>query len=141
MMRPSRFVAGLVLAGAGAVSLAVVVAAPRPKDSPPGAPMTAEQIRAALKDKGSITYADGQYRLSVGRIDGTDLVDLEFRTIEDGKVVYQLTSPRALIVSVDSEAGTMRLRFGRMKVVRGEVEIEAVHQEHEFQAPRQGKRP
>jgi hypothetical protein len=122
------------------VSLALAVAAPGLKDPPARPSMTAEQIRAALKDKGSITYADGQYRLTA-KVDGLDLIDLELRKVEGGKAVYTLTSPRARIVSVDAKAGTMALLFDEMRVVRGDVEIEAKFQQNDFPAPRQGKRP
>jgi hypothetical protein len=58
--------------------------------------MTQEQIRAALKDKGVITYGNGQYHL-VGKVDGLDLIELEFREMSVEKVVYKLISPRAKI--------------------------------------------
>jgi hypothetical protein len=124
-----------------AASLTALFAAPTLKDPPPGPPMTAEQLRAALKDKGSITYADGLYRLAVGKVDGLDLLDLELRKVEGGKVVSKLTSPRARLVSVDLKAGTMRLLFSEMKVVTGDMEMEGWNQEYDFPAPRQGKRP
>ena len=141
MMRRGRLISGLIALSVGAASLTALFAAPRLKDPPPGSPMTEEQIRAVLADKGSITYAEGMYRLTAAKIDGIDLIDLEFRKVEGGKVVYKLTSPLARIRSVDSTAGTMRLAFTEMKVVRGDDEIQAWGQEHDFPAPRQGKRP
>ncbi|HKB39052.1 MAG TPA: hypothetical protein VKD72_21610 [Gemmataceae bacterium] len=141
MKRPVRLLVGAVTAAALACFLAVVIAAPRSKDLPPGVPMSAEQIRATLQDNGSITYADGTWRLSAAKVDGPDLADLELRKTVDGRVVYSLTSPQARIVAVDAGTGTMRLYFDRMKVVRGDEEIDAVHQELDFPAPRQGNRP
>jgi hypothetical protein len=103
--------------------------------------MTEEQVRAALRDRGSIIFADGLYRLTAGKVDGLDLIDLEFRKLKGGKVVCKLTSPRARILGVDAKAGTMRLYFGEMKVVTDDLEAEAWRQEHDLPAPRQGKRP
>jgi hypothetical protein len=114
-------------------------AAKWPADQTTGPPKAEEQIRAALKDKGAITYAGGQYRLSARKVDGLDLIDLEFREVRGGKVVYRITSPRARVSAVDVKAGTFRLSFGEMKVVKGDDEIEARGQELDLPAPPRGK--
>ena len=114
-------------------------AAKRPADQTPGPPMTVVQVRAALKDKGAISYGDGRYRLSARKVDGLDLIDLEFRQVKDGKVVCKIKSPRARVAGVDAKAGTMKVFFWEMKVSKGEDEAEYWSQEPDLPAPARGK--
>src|SRR5262245_44449763 len=142
-MRPRTLRNGICLSYLTVICVGVVgetalVAAPGAKEPASGPTMTEEQIRAALKEKGKITYGNGQYHL-VGKVEGLDLIELEFREMSGEKVVYKLTSPQAGIVRVDAKAGTMRLLFDKVKIVRGDLEIEGNFQEYDLPAPRQTK--
>jgi hypothetical protein len=130
------------LAGiAGALLLPRLLGAPRPKDPPAGPPMSAEEFRDALKEKGELTWANGTLRIKVKKVEGPDLLDVTLLTIKDGKVVSTLTAPVVQIPLVDRETGNMFIRCHNATMLREDWEATFAVQEWEIPAARKGNKP
>jgi hypothetical protein len=140
MNRRIRWTAGVAGVSSGVVILTAVFAAPKPKDSEPGPPMSDEQVRAVLADKGELTWADGQYRLKAKAVEGKNLVNIELAVTDKGKVVSTLTAPTVRIrVNRDKETMTLFVEEGHVE--KAGVTIDLRDQTLDVPAPRQGKRP
>jgi hypothetical protein len=139
-MRRTRAVAGLVGAAVGAVCLTAVFAAPGAKDPAPGPPMSDEQVRSTVQEKGELTWADGRYRLKAKKVEGKDLVDAEL-TIRDGEKVRTTITARTVRVRVDRDKATMAVYIDEAEFTTPDGPGFMRNQEYDFPAPRQGKRP
>jgi hypothetical protein len=121
------------------IGIAFILAAPDTKDPPPGPPMSEEQLLALLKEKGELTWANGDLRIKA-KVEGHDLIDVELEYRVKGEVDRTLKSPR-MRIKVDEKAKTLTIFCEELKIVGNGTEAELRKQEFELPAPRQGKRP
>jgi hypothetical protein len=140
MTRRVRWIAGVLAAAVGAAFLTAVVAAPGPKESEPGPPMSEDQVRSAALEKDGLTWADGKYRLKAKKADGKDLVEAEL-TVRDGGKVRSTVTARTVRVVVDRDKATMTVFIDEAEFTTPDGPGFLRNQEFDLPAPRQGKRP
>jgi hypothetical protein len=93
------------------------------------------KLLSLLKDKGSFIQPDGSYELTVEKVDGLDLLNLEVKWSKDGKVEKILKSPKRARVKIDRDATSMRIQVEECTVESEGIITEMKRQEFDLPLP------